>query len=116
MVKEKGQEDLEKLKDVPKARRRVLMVSPTEFAGLFTKGMFFAKKTKIAEGIPDDFKLLGTAYDLRLDAILMLGESETYDEVPMTEIPPRQMITIVQGKAYTPAKKKQYRVGRVLML
>jgi len=105
MNEETNKEDIEKIKEVPMARRRVLMVSPSEFASLFTKGLTFAKKTYLVDGIPDDFKLLGTAYDIRLDAILMLGESAEYDEVPMTEVPPRQQITINQGKANVVKKK-----------
>lgn len=108
--KVKGEEDLEKLKDTqPKARRKVLMIDPSEFAGLFTKGLLFAKRTRIAEGVPEDFVLLGVAYDLRLDAILMLGESETFDEVSMTEIPPRMFISIEQGVARAVAKKQSYK-------
>lgn len=103
------EEDLEKLKEVPMARRRVLMVNPSEFAGLFTKGLVFAKRTRLVEGLPDDALLLGTAYDIRLDAILMVVESEEFDEVPMTELPPRVMVSIETGISKAIAKKKSYR-------
>lgn len=104
--KEKPKDALEASQEVPKARRRVLMIHTVEFASLFTKGLVFAKKTRLIEGIPEDFILLGATYDLRLDAILILGESETYDEVPMTEIPPRQMVSIEQGDPRATKKKK----------
>ena len=94
---------------VPTKPRRVLMISPSEFAGLFTKGLVFAKKTRIAEGIPEDAKLLGVAYDLRLDAIVMVVESAEYDEVPMTELPPRQLISIEQGVAKAVERKNGYK-------
>lgn len=98
-------EEEQTLKNNATARRRVLMINPDEFASLFTQGLVWKKKTKIAEGIPADAKVLGTAFDLRLNAILMVVESEEYDEVKMTDIPPRQPISIIQGEPGATKKK-----------
>lgn len=95
----------QQLKDEAVARRKVIMINPHEFAALFTTGLVWKKKTKISEGVPADFKVLGVAYDVRLDSVIIVGESEEFDEVKMTDIPPRLRISIVQGEPGATKKK-----------
>lgn len=99
--------DEEALKAAAKARRKVVMINPEEFLGLFTKGLKFAKNTTVFDGVPEDAKLLGIAYDVRLDSIVMVVSSSEYDEIEMTELPPRQFIGIKMGEVSKVVKKKK---------
>ncbi|RTL04873.1 hypothetical protein EKK58_09625 [Candidatus Dependentiae bacterium] len=88
-------------------RIRVLMVDPVAFTQLFTKGLLFAKRTKLIEGVPEDAKLRGVVYDIRLEAIMMMVESSEYEPVPSTELPPRQLVEIRAGVPGATKKKKK---------
>lgn len=70
------------------------MVEPGQFMGLFTKGLKFRSSMKIAEGVPKDAQLLTVTYDARLNGILLVVQSEEYDPIPITQMPPVQEIAI----------------------
>ena len=111
---EKGQEDLEKLKEleIPKRRAKMLMVNPADFMFLFTRGLKVRKGYKMIEGIPDDAKLLTIAAEPVRGGIMMVVESEEYDEIPINIMPPVQVISIQTGKlrdSMATKKKKQPR-------
>lgn len=98
--------DQEHQREVLYRRIRVLMVDPVAFMGLFTKGLKYAKQTRLVEGIPDDAQLVGVVYDMRLEAILMMVESSEYEPIPSTELPPRQLIEVMTGVPDATKKKK----------
>jgi hypothetical protein len=78
--------------EIDKRRTRVAAINPHAFMSLFTKGLRFRKQTALIEGIPEDALLVGITYDVRRDMILIVIESEEYDEIPINEIPPFQHI------------------------
>lgn len=108
----KGQEDLEKLKDakIPTRRAKMLMVNPADFMFLFTKGLKVRKGFKLAEGIPDDATLLTIAAEPVRGGIMMVVQSEEYDEIPINQMPPVELISIQTGHLreghYTKKKNK----------
>ena len=95
--------------EVSTRRTRVAMINPVEWMQLFTTGLVFAKQTQIIEGIPKDAKLIGAAYDIRRDAILLVIESDEYEPVPITKQPPTQLIRLRQGVPGATKKKKAAR-------
>lgn len=92
--------------EVATRRTRVAMLSPVEFMSLFTTGMVFEKRTAVIEGIPADAQLIGAAYDIRRDAILLVIESDEYEPVPITKQPPTQLIRLKVGVENATKKKK----------
>lgn len=99
--------------EVATRRAKQLMINPYEFMFLFTKGLEFKKHTKIIEGLPADASLIGVAYDVRRDAIIMVVESEQYEPIPITDMPPVQLVSLQTGlpgatkKKNVPARKKK---------
>lgn len=100
-------ENVDKAKEaeMPTRRVRVIMVNPTDFMSLFTKGLRFRKNFQIIEGIPEDAELIGAAYDVRMDGILLVVESEEFEAIPINIVPPVQPLSInvlgLKGKGYT---------------
>lgn len=80
--------------EVKTRKVRFLMVEPGMFMAMFTKGLRIRSGMKITEGVPKDAKLLTVTYDARLNAILLVVESEEYDAIPVTKMPPVQEIEI----------------------
>lgn len=112
--------DIDPTKKVPKApknemvdeatplrRVRFLVINPNDFLMLFTKGIVFAKRTKIMDGVPDDALVVGMNVDHIRGGIILVVQSETYDEVPMTVMPPVQHISIQWGVQGATKKKKK---------
>lgn len=98
--------------EVPTRRTRVMMINPVEWMSLFTTGVRFAKQVQLIEGLPKDAQMIGCAYDIRRDAILIVVESDEYEPVPITEQPPTQLVRIKFGdpagsKKKKPAKRKK---------
>lgn len=100
------QPDLEKLKEaeVPTRRAKMLMVNPTDFMFLFTKGLEFRKHTKLLEGIPEDAVLLAVAAEPVRHGIMLVVQSESYPEIPINQMPPVELVSIKTG--ITGATKK----------
>lgn len=93
--------------NTPKRRVRFLMVNPTDFLMLFTKGLTLSKRTRIIEGVPEDATVLSMTVDHVRGGIILVVQSDEYDEVPLTVMPPVQHVSIEWGvKNATKAKKK----------
>lgn len=112
--KEKGAENLEELKEaeIPKRRAKMLMINPADFMFLFTKGLKVRKGFKLIEGIPEDAVLLTIAAEPVRGGIMMVVQSESYEEIPINVMPPVEVISIQTGKISNSAatkKKKQPR-------
>jgi len=95
--------------EVPTRRTRVMMINPVEWMSLFTTGARFAKQVQVIEGVPADAKLIGCAYDIRRDAILLVLESDEYEPVPITKQPPTQLVRLKFGDPQATKKKKAVR-------
>lgn len=82
--------DLEKLKSakIPERRVRMFMVEPGQFMFMFTKGLEFAKRTKIVEGLPEDAKFISIAADSGRLGIMLVVESSEFELIPITQLPP----------------------------
>lgn len=100
-------QEVEQEDQVPMRRQKWLMVNPVEFVRFFTKGMKFAKRLEIIEGVPEDAELKGIVYDVRLDAIILVVQSQEYEPIPVTDLPPRQMVTLKIGVPDATKKKKK---------
>ncbi len=95
-------------KEEPKiAGRRVkmLMVNPTDFMFLFTKGIEFRKHTKLIKGLPEDAKLISLAAETVRHGIIFVVESATYKEIPINEMPPIEIVEIQHGLPGATKKK-----------
>lgn len=91
-----GKEDLEKLKNTPIPTRRVklLMVNPTDFMYMFTKGLKWRKNWSIIEGVPEDAKVIAITPDSIRNGIMLVVESDSYDEIPINVLPPAEPVSI----------------------
>lgn len=78
---------------------RMMMVNPADFMSLFGKGLKVRKGFKIIEGLPDDAKLINIAYDAMRGAVQLVVESETFDAIPITVLPPVQVVKIAIGRS-----------------
>ncbi len=92
--------------EVATRRTKVMMINPVEWMALFTTGVRFAKQVQLIEGVPADAKLIGCAYDIRRDAILLVLESDEYEPVPITKQPPTQLVRLKFGDPAATKKKK----------
>lgn len=92
--------------EVATRRTRVMMINPVEWMGLFTTGVRFAKSVQLIEGVPKDATMIGCAYDIRRDAILIVLESAEYEPIPITQQPPTQLVRIKFGDPSATKKKK----------
>lgn len=93
--------------ETPKRRVRFLMVNPQDFLSLFTQGIVFAKRAKLVTGVPDDAKVVSMTVDHVRGGIILVVHSESYDEIPMTEMPPVQLVGIEIGVQNATKKKKK---------
>lgn len=92
--------------EVATRRTRVMMINPVEWMALFTTGARFAKSVQLIEGAPKDAVMIGCAYDIRRDAILIVLESDEYEPVPITKQPPTQLVRLKFGNPQATKKKK----------
>jgi hypothetical protein len=101
-------QNLDKMEDlkIPTRRVKMLMVNPADFMFLFTKGLVFRKRTRIISGVPEDAKLIALAADSARNGVMLVVESETYDEVPINVLPPVQVVEI-DTRTLDDAKKKK---------
>lgn len=101
-------QDLEKMKDtkVPTRRVKMLMVNPADFMFLFTKGLVFRKRTRIISGVPDDAKLITVAPDSVRNGIMLVVESEEFDEIPINVLPP-VIVVEIDTRTLEDSKKKK---------
>ena len=83
------------------------MVNPTDFLTLFTTGLSLAKRTKIIKGVPEDAKVLSMTVDHVRGGIILVVQSESYEEIPQTEMPPIELIEISLGVEGATKKKKK---------
>ena len=92
--------------EIPTRRARMLMVNPADFMFLFTKGLRVRKQFELIEGVPEDAKLLTIAAEPVRGGIMMVVESEEYEEIPINVMPPIQMVRINTGKFHTKGATK----------
>jgi hypothetical protein len=88
-------------------RVRFLVVNPADFLMLFTKGIVFAKRTQLLDGVPEDAMIVGMNVDHVRGGIILVVQSAEYDEVPMTVMPPVQHVSIQWGVEGATKKKKK---------
>ena len=93
----------------PMRRRRFLIVNPTEFLSFFHEGLVLAKRVSVIKGVPADAKVVSMTVDHIRNGIVLLVESEEYELVPMTQMPPVQHIEIRLGVEGATKKKKKSR-------
>ena len=100
-----------KQQEIPTRRVKWFMIDPIHFMSFFTDGVVFRRYTKIAKGIPADAKLIGVAHEARMGgpsgAIMLVVESEEFDEVPMNVMPPGEPLEIQIGDPDATKKKKK---------
>lgn len=106
-VVQRDENDPEKLKDakIPTRRVKMLMVNPTDFMFLFTKGLKFRKNYKLVKGVPEDAQVIAVAPDSVRNGIMLVVQSSEYDEVPINVLPPVQPIDIDLDSVDRPTKK-----------
>jgi hypothetical protein len=83
--------------EVPKFRRRFLMVNPQDFLQLFTKGLVLSKRMSVFTGVPADAMIVSMTVDHVRGGIMLLCQSDEYEEIPATDMPPVQMVEIELG-------------------
>lgn len=93
--------------NTPLRRVRFLVINPNDFLMLFQKGIVFAKRTQIMDGVPEDAQVVGMNVDHVRGGIILVVQSATYEEVPMTVMPPVQHISIKWGVEGATKKKKK---------
>lgn len=114
-VLKENEEDIKRISGgakIPVRRVKMLMVNPTDFMFLFTKGLTFRKTTKIIDGVPEDAKLIAVAADSSRNGIMLVVESAEYDEVAINVLPPVQPVSIEVGDKSATKKKKAPRKKR----
>lgn len=87
-------------------RVKMLMVNPPDFMVLFTKGLKVRGGWKIIKGVPADAKILTIAYEPARGGIMIVVQSEEYDMVGPTEVPPIQMVEIEVNDRHVKKPKK----------
>ena len=97
--RELEQERNAKVNEAPVMTHRVryLMVNPQDFLSLFTEGIVLAKRMRVLTGVPADAKVKNMTVDHVRGGIILVVESSEYEELPMTDMPPVQMVEIEQG-------------------
>lgn len=104
-VKKKPNEMVDE--STPLRRVRFLVINPNDFLMLFTKGITFSKRTQLIDGVPEDAVVVGMNVDHVRGGIILVVQSEEYDEVPMTVMPPVQHVSIQWGVDKATKKKKK---------
>jgi len=108
MIKEINMsEDIDKIKEakIPTRRAKMLMVNPVDFMFLFTKGLKWRKNTSLVSGIPEDAELLTIAAEPVRGGIMLVVKSASYPEIPISQMPPIELVEIQTG--VTGATKKK---------
>jgi len=75
-------------------RVKFLMINPANFMQLFRKGLKLHTGYKVIEGVPADAQIVTITYDNLRNGIVVVVESETYDEVEPGVIPPIEAVSI----------------------
>lgn len=83
--------------EVPRYRRRFLMVNPQDFLLLFKKGLVLDKRMTVLTGVPQDAMMVSMTVDHVRGGIMLLVQSDEYDEIPATDMPPVQLVEISLG-------------------
>lgn len=111
---DRGKPDLEKLKKlkIPTRRVRMMMMQPSHFMSMFTKGLVFDKRTEIIEGLPEDAKLISIAADSARNGIMLVVESKEFDEIPINVLPPVIPIRVDIGVIRSTKKKAKRKKKR----
>lgn len=86
---------------------RFIVINPSEFLSLFTKGLVFAKRTQILDGVPEDAVVIGMTVDHVRGGIVLTVQSDQYEPVPMTKMPPVQEVAIKLGVDGATKKKRK---------
>lgn len=111
-VPTKPNEEIQKKLDeqaISMRRVRYLIINPVDFLMLFTKGLVLAKKMQVIEGVPADAKLISMTVDHVRGGIILVVTSDEYDEIPRTQMPPVQEVSIRIGVEGATKKKKPSR-------
>ena len=87
-----GKEELKTMRRV-----RFLVVNPTDFLLLLTKGLVLSKRIELLEGVPADAMLVNMTVDHVRGSIVFVVQSSEYDEVELKDMPPVQEVAISQG-------------------
>jgi hypothetical protein len=93
-------------KDTPTRRVRFLVVNPSDFLMLFRKGLTLAKRMHVFEGVPADAQLVSMTVDHVRGGIILVVQSEEYEPVPITVMPPVQQVSMRVGVEGATKKKK----------
>jgi len=93
-------------KDTPTRRVRFLVVNPSDFLMLFTKGLTLAKRMHVFEGVPADAQLVSMTVDHVRGGIILVAQSNEYEHVPLTVMPPIQLVSIRLGVEGATKKNK----------
>lgn len=93
--------------EIPTRKVRMLMVNPSDFLYLFTKGLKVRKRFQIISGVPDDAMLLAISADPIRHAIVLVVQSESYEPIPTTDMPPIEMVEIELGLKDATKKKSK---------
>ena len=107
--RELEQERNAKVNEKPIAMHRVryLMVNPADFLQLFSEGLVLAKRMAVFTGVPADARVKNMTVDHVRGGIILVVESSEYEELPMTDMPPVQLIEIQQGVKDATKKKRK---------
>jgi hypothetical protein len=70
------------------------MVNPADFISLFRKGLKLHAGYKVIKGVPADAEIITVTYDNLRNAIVVVVQSETYEEVEPGVMPPIQVVDI----------------------
>lgn len=92
---------------IPTRRAKMLMVNPSDFMFLFTKGLEFRKNTKLIEGIPEDAQLIAVAAEPVRHAVMLVVKSDSYPPIPISEMPPVELVKIQTGVIGATKKKSK---------
>lgn len=93
--------------NTPVRKVRFLIVNPADFLVLFTKGLVLSKRMHVFEGVPEDAKLVSMTVDHVRGGIILVVDSEEYDPIPITQMPPVQEVKIRIGVEGATKKKKK---------
>lgn len=98
--------------EIPTWRVKMLMVDPTEFVYLFTKGLRIRKQTQLVLGVPEDAQVVSIAADTKRLGVMMVVQSESYPEIRKDILPPIQYVRFNLGDKTATKKKKAPRKKR----
>lgn len=96
--------------EVPTRKVRFIMINPQSFLGMFQTGLTLSKRMKVIQGVPDDAKVINMTVDHVRGGIILVIESEEYEPIPMTNMPPVQLLEVdlgMKGGSKPPKKRKR---------